>query len=257
MNQLILQLQNAISSSLFGICQSHLPLKYNIFALRTTIIFAFLVNWCIIYSQSNVFHYEGRILENKMNGDSIYIFSSTIPEDYYHDPMIICSIENGSFDFNLEMSYPLMYRIKYLSEKNFRIYRPSFYFIDTSSNTILIDSIEHTSNYYNQTQYEYHHQFIPFIFDSDPSNQKSDILSFIKADYSRFESRLNEYVKINPNSYVALWLLIYDLSENGHSPMIDTIAANFSNRIKTEKLWIQLQNDLAKRKIKIGLNFQL
>lgn len=80
------------------------------------------------FSQSNSFHYQGRILENKMNGDSIYIFSSTIPEVYYPDPMISCPIENGSFDFNLEMSYPLMYRIKYLSEKTLEYIDPLFIF---------------------------------------------------------------------------------------------------------------------------------
>jgi len=163
MKLLMLQLKNKYPVSLLGLYTYRLSGMYSKFTLRSWLIFAFLVNWCNIFSQSNSFHYQGRILENKMNGDSIYIFSSTIPEVYYHVPMISCPIENGSFDFTLEMSYPLMYRIKYLSEKNFRIYRPSFYFLDTSSNSILIDSIEHAPNYYNQTQYEYHHQFIPFF----------------------------------------------------------------------------------------------
>lgn len=255
MKLLMLQLKSKYPVFLLGLYTYRLSGMYSKFTLRSWLIFAFLVNWCILFSQGNILHYQGKILENKMNGDSIYIFSSTIPEDYYHDPMIICPIENRSFDFNLEMTYPLMYRIKYLSEYNYRIYRPSFYFLDTSSNSILIDSIEHAPNYYNQTQYEYQHQFIPFLLDANKINQKSDVHSFIAKDLVRFENRLNEYVKINPTSYVALWLLIYDLSENGHSPMIDTIASNFSTRIKTEKLWIQLQNDIAKRKIKIGQKF--
>jgi len=225
------------------------------FVGRNSVIFFLLLNYFNICSQIRIQQIHGRIEENKSNGDSIYFFSSSIPKDYYQNSILSSLIENNSFKFNLDISTPTMYRIKYLSEKNIRIYRPSFYFLDTSSDSILIDSIEHSPRYTNQTQFEYHQQFIPFLLDTNKSNQKSDVLSFIAKDLDRFENRLNEYVKINPTSYVALWLLIYDLSENGHSPMIDTIASNFSNRIKTEKLWIQLQNDLAKRKIKIGQKF--
>lgn len=157
------------------------------------------------------------------------------------------------------MSYPHLFRIVFDSNKNKILSRAGLFFIDNSTNSINVDYSSLVCSQVNgRTFEEYQNKFIPFFLAKnagyDCKLNPIGILLYDKKS-SEFDSKLLDYVLQNPNSYVALWSLIEGFSLFGHSDLREKILANFSKKIKNEKLWPLINNDLKNAGLKENKKF--
>lgn len=188
---------------------------------------------------------KGEIMEKLKNGDSIYFTNGMISKDYFRTHRIASEIKNNYFRFKNTLAYPQMFSVNLLSEKNVIAQRVGRYFIDRTTTNIKIDSIGECSEVNGTTQREFTQKFIPFMFQDTPYNCSQ--LQFSKLKYydkAKFETKLLEYIKENPGSYVGLWFLIEQLENNGFTNLYKEGLKSFSPYMKGQRLW-----QTAKKKI--------
>lgn len=106
---------------------------------------------------------------------------------------------------------------------------------------------------------EYQNKFIPFLYAKNKlyDCKSNGIEEIIQNKASEFDSKLMDYVLMNPNSYVALWSLIERFSLFGHSDLREKTLAHFSKKIKNEPLWPIINNDLKNAGIKENKKFPI
>jgi len=224
---------------------------------KTILLIILILKFSNSFSQINAFkqvNINGEINRNIVGSDSIMFLNGFVREEFFEISNISSEIKNKRFNLEAKLSYPHMYRtqIKSDKEKNkFYLFDGARYFIDSTTNLINIDSMSECSEVIGMTGKEYKYQFIPFIFLNKNYSCKSNDLAKFRFQYQpKFDSLLFDYVKINPNSYVALWILIDRFSESGYCELFEKTLKSFSDKMQSEKIWKILKTEFDNIKIK-------
>ncbi|MGS2762884.1 TlpA family protein disulfide reductase [Sinomicrobium sp. M5D2P9] len=221
----------------------------------------FLVFICNIYrlsSQVTEVNIEGRLVENVKDHDSIFFFTpSAIDKKYYEVTRISSVVKDKKFHLVSELSYPHMFVTRLKSEENILSSRGGDYFIDPSTNIITIDTLGSCSEVEGKTHHEYRTKFVPFFYDDkDKSHCATTVLpSFRHRNGDEFDRKLSAYVKLNPDSFVALWFLIERFEKQGYTESYQKVLQSFSDTMKESHLWKMVNGEMASSRIKRGKKF--
>ena len=202
---------------------------------------------------------KGLILDdNFKDNDIIYFTNGLISDKYYYEKSVSSVIKNNRFNLEIPKAYPQMYVVGYKSEKNVVPFRGGPYFIDKSTKLIEVHPNSECSNINGKTHIEFKTEFIPYFFKS--KEQKYNCISeslqkYMYLNGNEFDKKLLEYVKINPDSYVALWFLISRVNFEGYSSLYEDILYSFSNEMKKGELWNILESDIKNTRIKENEKF--
>jgi len=239
--------------------------QFNLFAIKymmkIIIVFVLIINYSGVLAQDNsgkLISIGGEIAGTTMKNDSIHFTSSSIDNKYYED-LPIAKITDNKFHVKAKLSYPHLLAFVFESDKkNLILSRDAPLFIDNSTHSMKVDFLSGPCSQVNgRTFKEYQDRFIPFFF---PRKENYDCKSnpierCIHDKSSLFDSKLLDYVLQNPDSYVALWYLIERFSLYGHSELREKTLELFSDKVKNEKLWPIINNDLKRALIKENKNF--
>lgn len=199
-------------------------------------------------------HYSTFTLEGNINADTGTIVflpfgSYNLHHEYDHETKIV----NGKFRFTDSILYPAAFRLLEKEGPNKR-YVSDIFFVDKGIQKITcnVDSIREIPKIDNVSMREfrgvYHDYYLPVENAFSNYDDKRDSLNrkynnklplAISTNLSdEFDSILKyrgivllSYVKEHPNSYVALWNLIYRFGF-GYEPIYDSIYNHFSTAIK-------------------------
>ncbi len=219
------------------------------------IIIVFVLNSILVSAQTNLRipnQIEGKIIGKPLEIDSIYFSFGSIDSKYYENALASLKLTSNQYVGNNQLSYPQMYRIYFATDRNIRTWRSGIYFIDSTTTTIKTNYLsDNCSEINGTTANEYQTIFIPFITKGIVYDCKSnDLRDLLNSQNKKIDTLLFNYVIQNPSSYVALWELIERFSMWGQSEVRQKTLANFSSRIKSEKIWKILNEDFKNTKIK-------
>lgn len=195
---------------------------------------------------------RGEVVGKPLITDTILFTYGSINKKYYNQSLDYALLKSNHYVVQNSLTYPVMFKIAFASEKGIRVWRTGDYFIDGSTNSIKTDNKYDNCNEVNGvTANEYQSKFIPFVTKGANYDCKSNYLSDLFYDSNpKADSLILNYTKIYPDSYVALWKLIERFSRYGQSSIRQQALASFSNKIKQGELWIILDKDFKETKIK-------
>lgn len=225
-----------------------------ILRLFIAVILIILYNSCAGKTSPKLPVIEGRVIEFLTNEDSIFFFPGSINETYYEIPLIATGINTQQFQLKRDFSYPHLFFVKLKSERNNIPQRGGYYFLDEQTTKIKIDSIGECSFIEGPTHQEYVSKFIPFIFE----NYSCSNVDLGKLEFNfgpRFNHQLSDYIKANPDSYVALWFLINRIDKDGYQTIFEKSLSSFSQEMKGKSLWKRANSEIKNFKIKEGGEF--
>lgn len=191
----------------------------------------------------------GRLPATIENKDTIYFTSpGYIDSKYYQPNQVSATVINGEFSLKVNLDVPHMYSIVLQSSRG-EVPAQGEFFIDRTTSLIKIDSRlggGECNEILGETQQEFKNKFVPFLYDSkeDYDCRFNSTQHYRFKEPKEFDSRLAEYIKENPNSFVGLWMLIERFSTSGYSPMYKTMAVSFSDEMKQKELWKILYDDI-------------
>lgn len=178
------------------------------------------------------------------------------------------NVENGAFNTSIQIPFPAPINITYGN----KVYFKNFIYSDTK---ILIDTAGKLHIVGSPTQDEYENQFLSFF----ESNDKlyDSINSFYSRNYRKYGNDLpkliqdsatllkekyyyqraellKEYIKLHPNSYVALWDIYYFASSTPSHQYFDfeKLFSSFSKQMRQQPFM-----NVIKEKIKESHNMQV
>lgn len=142
-----------------------------------------------------------------------------------------------------EIDYPIPVTFQYLDPKTYTVYFSSTFFLD--------------SGYY-KTEFAKKIQFYEVRLNSPINNEYVNFKKlftdlYIKVDGKLYDSltdlkekekRVGEYIRKNPNSYVALWEIFDDYLKQDYYPVYLDNLALFSENLKKSRLYLKLENKL-------------
>jgi thiol-disulfide isomerase/thioredoxin len=228
--------------------------------IKHSMVLFFLLNAILASAQTKLNpekEISGEVVGKPIIDDTIYFKAADINSKYYEKPLLSSKLTANKFTIPNDVSYPQMYRVVFLSDKNIRAWRDGDYFIDPVSTTITTNySSGECSEIDGITAMEYQTKFIPFITKGMVYDCKSNYLSgFVYDGDKKVDSLLFTYVVNNADSYVALWELIGRFSFQGQSAVRKRTLESFSNQMKNGKLWKILNEDFKNAKIKENEKF--
>ena len=193
----------------------------------------------------SAFTLEGKI--NAQQGNIILIPNSPDffypgSKDHYETKVI-----NGNFIIKDSVYYPYPFMILFKNALGKGEYLSHTFFIDPGIQHIVCnkDSMHEIPDLENNTMQELRGPYSRAI--SSVENNST----------SKSDSVLFRYTKTHPNSFVALWELIFRISDR-YSPIFDSIYSQFSPSIRKTYAWNRLGKQLAVvRTISIGKKFPL
>jgi len=195
---------------------------------------------------------QGEILNGGTKSDSIYLKQDIfIPSKYYEPIKKSAKISDNKFIFDTPIGYPQLF-FTYLSEdKDVLSYRSGVFFIDGTNSKLVFNYEKGDEGYIlNATGEEYRNKFQPFL----KSHFKGDYNDFfieLSSDRSaKVDSVYTDYIRSNPDSYVALWHIIQRFFMHGHSTQREVTLDLFSPKIKNSKLWNLIHDDVRNALIK-------
>ena len=184
--------------------------------------------------------------------DTITFCNGIISKEYYDIPSFSAAIVNNKFIFKHKFSYPQMYSHQIKSIKDSVIFKDSNLFLDNHTKKIEINEKIRVVNSDGVTQKEFKEVFMPFVTETK-DYLKKDLSNFFRSE--NFKIKLLDYVKIHPNSFVALWFVIKGLELDGFDANYKKILPLFSKKMKSLKPWQKLDSEL--KLIKFILNEEL
>lgn len=186
--------------------------------------------------------------------DTILFTAGPLSQKYYKQHLAPASLNAGHYVVKNDLTYAVMFKIAFASEKGKRVWRNGDYFIDNSTDLIKTDNKNENCNEVNgATAQEYQSKFIPFATKGTLYDCRSGYLSDMFYDSNKkADSILLDYIKVYPDSYVALWKLIERFSSYGQSSVRQQALAGFSDKIKQGELWNILSRDFKETKIREG-----
>lgn len=172
-----------------------------------------------------------------------------IDKKYYELDSVSVKLKNLNGLFNEKVNYPQMYRFLLESDFGIKPFEKGFIFIDPKTEIIKIDTLFNFCPIYNygDTNQEYRYKFIPYIYDKSIEDC-TRIIENLAFERESDDVRLNNYIIENPNSYVALWHLIERVNYIGYSKTRNIALNNFSQELKSTKIWMLLRQDLIRLK---------
>jgi thiol-disulfide isomerase/thioredoxin len=137
----------------------------------------------------------------------------------YHEAKVI----NGRFIIKDSIYYPYAFRIIFKNDSGNITYLSDLFLIDSGIQTIICntDSIRKIPDIDNNSMQELRESYtnaIQSVQNEDPAGTKKDRV-------------LLQYTKTHPNSFVALWELVFRFSY-GYKPVFDSIYSQFSTSLK-------------------------
>ena len=207
-----------------------------------------------IFAQNNA-TIKGEILTKMIINDTIHFSSGIYNKAYYEDNDLSSIVKNNNFILKSNLTYPHMYVLNLDSEKNNILFRGGQYFIDNDTKNMQLDSLYRIKLLDGASNLEYKNKFLPYIL----KNIKDNFYAFRFNNGEIFDNRLFNYVKNNPDSYVALWFLIDRLTSVGYNEIYEKILNQFSLPLKSSKLWKTVNTELLTKKenYKTDPNFDL
>ncbi|PIF30109.1 AhpC/TSA family protein [Flavobacterium sp. 9] len=192
---------------------------------------------------------QGDIISNKDINDTINFSWSTLGENYYSVKKLSSVVLKNKFILNFNLDYPQMYALSFSSEKNTTSFRVESFFIDNTTTKIKFNSEYKLESSDGDTNIEFIEKFIPNVFNG--SKKYPIPFNFNDED----DARLFDYIKNNPNSYVALWFLVGRFNQQGYTELYEKCLKSFSKKIKEERLWGILNNEFQTISIKENHKF--
>ena len=181
-------------------------------------------------------------------------------------------VVNGAFNTSIQIPFPVEIGIQIGN----RIYFKNFIYNDAK---ILIDTAGEIHTIGSAVQDEYENEFLPFfqsndkVFDSAKSfsqrnHQKygddfpkliKDSANMLKENYCYQRGKLlGEYIKLHPNSYVALWDIYYLISIGKWNQYFDfeKLLSSFSNQMQEQSFINALKAKIKESdKVQVGQIF--
>jgi len=201
---------------------------------------------------------DGKVSEEDVReNDIIYFTNGMLDSQFYEFPSISSDVNNNLFKVKTTLTYPHLYTVSFESEKPEIRFRGGDYFIDPSTDFLEVSALKLAGcNYVKGATFnEYKTKFIPYFASNSESCTSATIQSLSFKNGVEFDDKLLSYTLENQDSYVALWALIIRIRFQGHSPLYETILDSFSDKIKKEKLWKIVHNDLQSIRINKGNKF--
>jgi len=195
-------------------------------------------------SVPSAFTLEGKINAPEGNIRLIPMGSGFYPPGFNSDHET--KVVKGNFIFKDSIYYPYPFMILYENNVDKRGYLSGIFFIDPGLQHIFCnkDSMHKTPDLENNTMQE----FLGSYHDSI----HSPLNNYVRAPK---DSVLFQYTNAHPNSFVALWELIFATSER-YAPIFDSIYTQFSPSLKSTYAWTILGKRLTVvRTISIGKIF--
>jgi thiol-disulfide isomerase/thioredoxin len=238
--------------------------------MKYLFLLVFISGFHPIFAQTNIgkmVSIGGKITGTAMASDSIHFNSAMVDKKYYETRLPSgklfpsAKITNNSFHLQAKLSYPHLFMIVFESDRGNITSRGGPFYIDSATDSMKVDyNTGVCSRMKGPTYEEYINRFTAFVIGKNQAydcNENPVALLVYDDKTSRFDSVLQEYVKQNPDSYVALWSLIERFSEFGHSTLREKTLDHFSNKIKGEKLWPIIRDDLKNAPVKENKKFPL
>lgn len=203
-----------------------------------------LLKFTLTFSQTEI-KMKGHISSSDKINDTInFICPFMLSNGVYYDvSKLSAKIFENDFETKFHLNYPHMFTWSLNSEKKSGIFNMQPFFIDNTTTEVIFDSAYELKTSNGVTQIEYATKFIPYIFEVQYENLKSFLFDEAK------DERFLNYIKKNPESYIALWILIRRINFEGYSGFFEKCAYSFSNKMKSEKLWNILNDELQRIKI--------
>lgn len=219
----------------------------------------FLLSCSSVYCQQNK-TLHGSIINENTTLDSIYLTPDIfIPPKYYEAFGKSAKISENSFVFKNEFTYPQMYYTYLTEDIDVLSSRLGFFFIDNTSSKLVFNYQMGEKGYVlGKTGDEYRNEFQPFLKSYFKDNDSEDFYYRISMDESeKIDSVYRDYLKANPESYVALWHIAQRFFTFGHTALREECLDHFSINFKKSRMWNLLYNDIHQALIKEGLPFPL
>lgn len=196
---------------------------------------------------------EGSINYNIKERDTVYFSSGDIDGHYYQYPTVSSVVYDNKFILDNAFSYPQLYFLSYASEKDSIVMRSGLYFFDSTMSFIELEDYGECSKINSETYLEFKERFAPFILNGKAYDCKTNnIQAYAFTNEEKFEAKLLDYVKENPDSFVGLWILIQQFNTNGHKIGYEEIMDAFSVEMKKHHLYKRLSK--AVKAIRISEN---
>lgn len=219
----------------------------------------FMTHFCFAQTL-RITHISGKVIGKLPALDTINLDGYPINKKYYSDSIVTAIVRDNNFKLNLKLSFPQMMCFN-LQSLNGISFSSESNFIDRTTTKIFG---KYENDYYSftvngTTSKEYIETFIPFISKCKPLSTQADT-QFAKLKYNKgqkFDTLLNFYIWKHPNSYVALWHLIFRFASFGQSNLREKMAQNFSPALIKLKIWVFLNEDLKNSLIKEGEKFPI
>jgi thiol-disulfide isomerase/thioredoxin len=214
-----------------------------------------ILSFLFLYTQVNYcqekFSLTINIEDSKFENDSLVFLPESINSKYFEKDLLANRIKSNKVNFNINFSYPQMY-FAMIVGKDKRFFFNDYYFIENNSKEIKLNQ-NSTKNFNSgTTSYEYENVFLKFML---KDSVYKNVREFMYSEGDLFDSKLNKYLKLNPNSYVGLWFLIKRFTLNGYDIIYDEMLNDFSEEFKKNKLWKIINNEMALLTIKTNKPF--
>lgn len=217
-------------------------------------IYPILLLLCCLFNckdpERGLFEIRGNI---EAQLDSIGIYPSFIPMKYvemtYNDYSVL---DNGTFSFQGNIPHPYMFN---LHAREVGISEP--FFVENGSITIKTSFVNRdiTIHFINpevksQSQLEYEKLKASKLDQINLLMRNAESVDEREKYKSLLENTLLEYVKENPDSFVALWLLVdrHCWSKCEYKPLYEESLAYFSDNVKDSKLYKVFKESLMELK---------
>lgn len=215
---------------------------------KTITIFTLFISG-LIYSQVKITVHGNIETKENINDTISFIPGLFLDDKYYENQLLSIPIIKNEFHLNLSINYPQMYVVGLNSEKNSGKLRFDCCFIDNTTTLISLDSNFRIKKSNGNTNKEFLNRFIPYIF-----KDKKEHFHFYNFDES-LDERLFNYIRENPDSYVALWFLIGRFNKEGYTELYNKSLQSFSQKIKNDILWKKINEEFLDIEIREGFEF--
>lgn len=198
---------------------------------------------------------HGEIVNGNTKSDSIYLKPDIfIPPRYYEPTESSAKISKNLFVYNNTLTYPQLYYTYLTEDINVLSSRMGSFFIDGTSSKLVFDyQIGEEGYVIGKAGNEYRNKFQPFLKSYFKEEDDENFYYRISMDRSeKVDSAYMDYVKANPDSYVALWHVAQRFFTFGHIALREAILDQFSTDVKESKIWNLLYSDIHNALIKQG-----
>jgi thiol-disulfide isomerase/thioredoxin len=232
------------------------PDGYLNFMKRSAIILLFVLLVLKVQGQGMHAAINGLLLNDSLKNDSITLVKGLVAAKYFKNESVTVPIINNRFSLPGLDSYPQMYRVIFSSDSGRRVWRWGVIFIDNSTTSLKLDYLkDECINSNGAITAEFQNKFIPFMAGPKYDCSLNSFYERSSNEDPGFESKLIEYVRKNPSSYVALWSLVERFSLFGHTTIKESILNSFAQDIKSSKVWKTLRDDIQEALIKENARF--